>query len=77
MQFLLVGKEIAWVRAVDESDPKLSFANGFSYLVRTVELSPGKNRFEILVDGERVFRATYVPKGYEVFACYRGLGLCE
>ena len=63
VQFMLGGKEIAWVNAVDETDTKLSFANGFSYLVRTVDLAPGKNRFEILVDGERVFRATYVPKG--------------
>ena len=63
VQFMLGGKEFAWVNAVDASYPKLSFANGFSYLVRTVELSAGKNRFEILVDGERVFRATYVPKG--------------
>ena len=62
VQFMLGGKEIAWVNAVDETDTKLSFANGFSYLVRTVDLAPGKNRFEILVDGERVFRATHVPK---------------
>lgn len=62
VQFMLGGKEVAWVRAQDESDPKLYFANGFSYLVRTVDLAPGKNRFEILVDGERVFRATYFRK---------------
>ena len=55
-------KQLAWVRAEDETDSKLSFANGFSYLVRTVDLSPGKNRFEILVDGERAFRATYSMK---------------
>lgn len=62
VQFMLGGKEIAWLRAADNTDPKLTLAGGFSYLVRTIELSPGKNRFEILVDGQRVFRATYVPK---------------
>lgn len=63
VQFFVNGKELAWITAVDESDPKLSFASGSPYLVRSVTLSPGKNRFEILVDGERVWRATYVPKG--------------
>lgn len=63
VQFMLGGKEVAWVRAEDEPDPKLSSANGFSYRVRTVDLAPGKNRFEILVDGERVFSATSVRKG--------------
>ena len=62
VQFMLGDKEIAWVRAVDESDSKLRMSDGSGYLVRTVDLLPGKNRFEILVDGERVFRATYVPK---------------
>lgn len=32
------------------------------YLLGTVELVPGKNRFEIWVGGERIFRSTYVPK---------------
>ena len=63
IQFFKDGKEIAWINAVDESDPKLSFASGFPYLVRSVELNEGKNRFEIKLDGVRVWRATYVPKG--------------
>jgi hypothetical protein len=62
IQFFKDGKEIAWIRATDLSDPKLSFASGTPYLVRSVTLTPGKNRFEIKVDGVRVWRATYVPK---------------
>ena len=57
------GKEIAWVRAIDATDPKLRTANGFSYLVRTVELEPGmKNAVEIYVDGIRERRAAYTVK---------------
>jgi hypothetical protein len=63
IQFFVDGKELAWVNAVDESDPKLSVASGYPYLVRSVDLKPGKNRFEIKLDGERVWRATYVPRG--------------
>jgi hypothetical protein len=64
IQFFVDGKEIAWVNAVDEADPKLFAASsGYRYLVRSVELKPGKNRFEIKLDGVRVWRATYVPKG--------------
>lgn len=62
IQFIVDGKEIAWIRAVDAADPKLSFASGYPYLVRTYELKPGKNRLEIRVDGKRVWRATYVPR---------------
>lgn len=62
VQFFVNGEEIAWIRAVDELDPKLSFAGGSAYLVRAVNLSPGKNRFEIVVEGERVWRATYAPR---------------
>ena len=62
VQFFVDGKEIAWINAADDSDSKLSFASSSAYFVRTVELSPGKNRFEIRVDGVRVWRATYVPK---------------
>jgi hypothetical protein len=61
VQLMLNGEEITWVNAKDSSDPKLRLANGSSYLVRTVDLAAGKNRFEILVDGVRIFRATYVP----------------
>lgn len=49
------GREIAWVRTIDEGDPRLH--NG--YLVRTVNLRPGKNVFEIYVDGERIRRNAY------------------
>ena len=64
IQFFVDGREIAWVNAVDESDPKLvAAASGYPYLVRSVELKPGKNRFEIKLDGVRVWRTTYVPKG--------------
>ena len=63
IQFFVDGQEIAWVNAVDEADPKLSYASSNPYLVRSVELKPGKNRFEIKLDGVRVWRATYVPKG--------------
>lgn len=63
VQFFHNGKEVAWVRAVDESDPKLTSAPVASYLVRKVGLLPGKNRFEIRVSGERRWQATYSLKG--------------
>lgn len=64
VQFFLNGKEIAWVRAADETDPKLREARGFYYLVRTVTLTPGiKNVVEIHVNGERVRRAAYSLRG--------------
>lgn len=59
VQFKLNGREIAWVRAVDETNPKLRESNGFYYLVRTVQLAPGKNALEIFVDGERKRRTAY------------------
>lgn len=62
IQFIADGEEIAWIRAVDETDPKLSFASGYPYLVRTYDLKPGKNRLEIRVDGVRLWRVTYVNK---------------
>jgi hypothetical protein len=48
-------KEIAWVNTTDSSDSKLTAG----YLVRTVDLAPGKNVIEVYVDGERVKRAAY------------------
>jgi hypothetical protein len=63
VQFFVDGKEIAWVNAIDATDPKLSSASGNLYLVRSVELKPGKNRFEIKLDGGRVWRTTYVSRG--------------
>jgi len=60
VQFMLNGKEIAWVNASSSADSKLRTANGFSYLVRTVELVEGqKNVLEIWVDGVRTTRTAY------------------
>lgn len=59
VQFFVSGREVAWVRAVDEANPKLRETNGFFYLVRSVDLLAGKNVFEIYLDGERVWRAAY------------------
>jgi hypothetical protein len=55
IQFLLNGREIAWVNATDASDRKL--VDG--YLVRTVTLEAGKNVIEVLVDGVQVRRTVY------------------
>jgi hypothetical protein len=49
------GKEIAWVNTTDSSDSKLTSG----YLVRTVDLAPGKNVIEVYVDGIRVDRKAY------------------
>jgi len=60
VQFMLNGKEIAWVRATSAADSKLRTANGASYLVRTVDLVEGqKNVLEIWVDGVRTTRTAY------------------
>jgi hypothetical protein len=64
IQFMLNGREIAWVRAADANDPKLRVVAtgpmaGVAYLVRTINLEPGKNALEIFVDGERVRRVAY------------------
>lgn len=59
VQLMLNGKEVAWVNAIDANDPKLRKANGDHYLVRTVNLKPGKNVLEIWVDGVRERRTVY------------------
>jgi subtilisin family serine protease len=64
VQFYLNGSEIAWIRAVDETDPKLRLVTegpmaGIGYLVRTVSLVGGKNALEIYVEGERLRRTAY------------------
>jgi hypothetical protein len=64
IQFFNNGKEIAWIRAVDETDPKLRSVGtgvmaGSNYLVRSINLVPGKNALEIFIDGKRVWRAAY------------------
>lgn len=61
VQFFVNGEEIAWIRAADRTDPKLrviteGHMKGASYLVRDKDLSPGKNVFEIYLDGERIER---------------------
>lgn len=62
VQFFVDGEEIAYVDAVSGDDPKLISNQFGTYLVRTVIAeSLVKNRYEIKVDGERVFRSTYVP----------------
>lgn len=63
IQFFVDGEEIAWVRAVDATDPKLHKVGAASDLVRTVKLHEGKNRFEIKIGGTRAWRTTYVPEG--------------
>jgi subtilisin family serine protease len=64
VQFYLNGREIAWIRAVDETDPKLRLVSegpmaGIAYLVRTVNLAGGKNALEIYLNGERLRRTAY------------------
>jgi uncharacterized Zn-binding protein involved in type VI secretion len=60
IQFKINGKEVAWVRAVDATDPKLrKTSSNEPYFVRTSSLVRGKNAVEIFVDGERVKRASY------------------
>lgn len=62
VQFLVNGVERAWIRAIDQSDPKLRRANGFDYLVRSIRLTAGKNTFEVYRDGERVWRSAYTQR---------------
>lgn len=60
IQFKVNGREIAWVNAVDETNPKLRQANGAYYLVRTVKLIANKKvSFEIYLDGVRLKRNSY------------------
>lgn len=55
------GRVIAWVNAIDGSDPKLRQSPNLSspYLVRTPQMSKGKNVIEVVVAGERVKRVVY------------------
>jgi len=52
VQIKLNGREVAWVNAASNDDPKLRDG----YLVRTLTLAAGKNVIEVYVDGERVSR---------------------
>jgi hypothetical protein len=54
VQFFHNGREVAWVRAIDATDPKLNVAS--DGMVRTRALVSGRNVFEIFVDGERLVR---------------------
>lgn len=59
VRFVLNGREIAWINAADNTDPKLRAAGGAHYLVRTVDLKIGKNVLEIYVEGIRERRVVY------------------
>lgn len=59
VQFKLNGKEVAWVNAVDASDPKLRKQN---YLVRSVKLKTGANTLEVLLNGKRIKKANFSNK---------------
>ena len=62
-RFLSECKKIFLEISVYVANPKLRTANGFSYLIRTVELEPGmKNAVEICVDSIRERRAAYTVK---------------
>lgn len=65
VQFFVDGRELAWVNAVEATDPKLRTAYGFHYLVRTVTLKAdgAKTRFEVKLNGDRVRRNTYTING--------------
>ena len=66
VQFFVNGKEIAWVNATTDTDPKLrsTIKDGLetNYLVRELDLTDGKNIIEVFVDGERVKRVAYTLK---------------
>lgn len=53
IQFMVNGREIGWVRAVDATNPKLRVAAVTHHFVRSHALAAGKNAIEIYVDGER------------------------
>ena len=60
VQIFVNGREIAWVRAESEADPKLRQVGDRSYLVRTVALKKDtKNILEIYLNGERIQRVAY------------------
>jgi hypothetical protein len=59
IQFFVDDEEIAWIRAEDETDPKLIKPTDDYYLVRTVELTDSKQAIEIYIDGVRAWRAAY------------------
>lgn len=59
VQFMLNGREVAWVRAKERSNSRVRISNGDAYLVRTLQLEPGFNRIQILVDDVVVRSVAY------------------
>jgi len=60
VQFIVNGREIAWIRATSAADPKLNVAN--DGMVRSVfvrDMLVGRNVVEIYVDGERIARRIF------------------
>jgi hypothetical protein len=65
VQFMVNGREVAWIRAIDGTNPKLNLGPAGALrdgMVRTVTLAPGKNALEIFVDGVRIWRAAYTGR---------------
>jgi hypothetical protein len=60
IQFKINGREIAWIRALDATDPRINLRG--DGMVRTVKLMPGKNAIEIFIEGVRVWRAAYTGR---------------
>jgi formyltetrahydrofolate synthetase len=60
VRFVVNGREIAWVRAVDGNDRKLNVAG--DGMVRTVTAVPGRNVFEIYIGDERVVRRIFTRR---------------
>jgi hypothetical protein len=64
VQFVVNGREVAWVRAASARDPKLRMVTlqgeTLGYLVRTAQLVAGqKNVIEIWVDNRRAWHVAY------------------
>lgn len=63
VQVFVNGEEIAWIRAENNTDPKLRMMDsgpmaGVSYLVRTIELTDA-NRIAVELDGEQLLSVRY------------------
>lgn len=57
VQFFVNGREIAWVRAISSADPKLNvYSDGMGRTVLLRDMLPGRNVFEIYLEGERILR---------------------
>ena len=64
VSFFQNDREIAWVRAVDATDPKLNVGTPGARdgMVRTATPVMGRNVFEVYVDGERVVRRIFTRR---------------